>query len=218
MWELKKKIFHLNPFKKRNLFYSLVAFLCCLNFTAAISIIHSHVPASLVFPMWKRSETDSPKFHIKQCQIVRRTMRTPLQDLAEKSLKGLGTKAWTNWEDRSANSLAYQVSDHSIFLMYWMSQSAEFSSDGSHFSPLQRICLCLRTSGFYPLLIYIFWQNMHGDMFFSLYLHPTPEWDIFTSILVSSSNTLSSVPTLSFSRSSFLSYGGADTSQYWHSK
>lgn len=43
-------------------------------------------------------------------------MRTLLQDLAEKSLKGLGTKAWTNWEDRSANSLAYQVSNHSIFL------------------------------------------------------------------------------------------------------
>lgn len=43
-------------------------------------------------------------------------MRTLLQDLAQKSLKGLGTKACTNWEDRSANSLAYQVSNHSIFL------------------------------------------------------------------------------------------------------
>lgn len=42
-------------------------------------------------------------------------MRTLLQDLAQKSLKGLGTKACTNWEDRSANSLAYQVSNHSIF-------------------------------------------------------------------------------------------------------
>lgn len=114
--EEKKKIFHLDPFKKRNLFYSLVPFLCHLNFTAAGSIIHSHVPASLVFPMWKSLETDSPKFQIKQCQIFRRTMRTLLQDLAEKSLKGLGTKAWTNWEDRSANSLANQVSNHSIFL------------------------------------------------------------------------------------------------------
>lgn len=106
----------MDPFKKRNLFYSLVPFYCRLNFTAAGSIIHSHVPASLVFPMWKSLETDSPKFQIKQCQIFRRTMRTLLQDLAEKSLKGLGTKAWTNWEDRSANSLAYQVSNHSIFL------------------------------------------------------------------------------------------------------
>lgn len=43
-------------------------------------------------------------------------MRTLLQDLAQKSLKGLGTKACTNWEDRSANSLAYQVSNHSMFL------------------------------------------------------------------------------------------------------
>lgn len=43
-------------------------------------------------------------------------MRTLLQDLAQKSLKGLGTKACTNWEDRSANSLAYQVSNHSTFL------------------------------------------------------------------------------------------------------
>lgn len=57
-----------------------------------------------------------PKFHEKKCQILRRTMRTLLQDLAQKSLKGLGTKACTNWEDRSANSLAYQVSNHSIFL------------------------------------------------------------------------------------------------------
>lgn len=142
---VKKKIFHLDPFKKRNLFYSLVPFLC-RNFTAAGSIIHSHVPASLIFPMWKSLETESPKFQIKQCQIFRRTMRTLLQDLAEKSLKGLGTKARTNWEDRSANSLAYQVSNHSIFLCTGC-LSLEFSSDGSHFAPLQRILLCLRTSG-----------------------------------------------------------------------
>lgn len=138
----------MDPFKKRNLFASLVPFLCCLNFTAAISIIHSDVPTSLVCPMWKRLVTVSPKFPIKPCQIFRQTMRTLLQDLAQKNLKGLGTKAWTNWEDRSANSLAYQISDHStFFLIYWMSQSAEFSSGGSHFAPLQRIRLCLRTSG-----------------------------------------------------------------------
>lgn len=61
---------------------------------------------------------DSPLSFIKKkkCQILRRTMRTLLQDLAQKSLKGLGTKACTNWEDRSANSLAYQVFNHSIFL------------------------------------------------------------------------------------------------------
>ncbi len=55
---------------------------------------------------------------MKKCQILRRTMRTLLQDLAQKSLKGLGTKACTNWEDRSANSLSYQVSNHSIFFLY----------------------------------------------------------------------------------------------------
>lgn len=145
--EEKKKIFHLDPFKKRNLFYSLVPFLCGLNFTAAGSIIHSHVPASLVFPMWKSLETDSPKFQIKQCQIFRRTMRTLLQDLAEKSLKGLGTKAWTNWEDRSANSLAYQVSNHSIFLCTGCLSLRSSHRIRGHFAPLQRILLCLRTSG-----------------------------------------------------------------------
>lgn len=114
-WLKELKFFHLDPFRKRNLFATLVSFLCCLNFTAAISIIHRDVSASLVFPMWKRLVTVSSKFPIKQCQIFRRTMRTLLQDLAQKSLKGLGTKAWTNWEDTSANSLAYQVSNHSTF-------------------------------------------------------------------------------------------------------
>lgn len=60
----------------------------------------------------------SAKFLIKQCKIFRRTKRTLLQDLAQKSLKGLGTKAWTNWEDRRANSLAHQVSKRSIFFLY----------------------------------------------------------------------------------------------------
>lgn len=58
----------------------------------------------------------SPQVSMKQCQILKRTMRTLLWDLAQKSLKGLGTKAWTNWGDRSANSLAYQVSNHCNFL------------------------------------------------------------------------------------------------------
>lgn len=65
--------------------------------------------------MWKSLEMDSPKFR-KTVSDSQRTMRTLLQDLAQKSLKGLGTKACTNWEDRSANSLAYQVSNHGTFL------------------------------------------------------------------------------------------------------
>lgn len=72
-------------------------------------------PASLSFPCEKVGRWIPPSF-MKKCQILRRTMRTLLQDLAQKSLKGLDTKACTNWEDRSANSLAYQVSNHSIFL------------------------------------------------------------------------------------------------------
>lgn len=70
--------------------------------------------------MWESWEMDSLSF-MKNCRNLGRTMRTLLQDLAQKSLKGLGTKACTNWEDRSANSLAYQVSNHSIFIR-WMSQ------------------------------------------------------------------------------------------------
>lgn len=66
--------------------------------------------------MKKKFRDGSPQVSVKQCQILKRTMRTVLQDLAQKSLKGLGTKARTNWEDRSANSLAYQVSNHDTFL------------------------------------------------------------------------------------------------------
>lgn len=66
--------------------------------------------------MKKKFGDGSPQVSVKQCQILKRTMRTLLQDLAQKSLKGLGTKARTNWEDRSANSLAYQVSNHDTFL------------------------------------------------------------------------------------------------------
>lgn len=78
-------------------------------------------PAFLSFPCGEKKKVwrwIPPKFHEKKCQILRRTMRTLLQDLAQKSLKGLGTKVCTNWEDRSANSLAYWVSNHSIFFLY----------------------------------------------------------------------------------------------------
>lgn len=95
----------------------LFHFFCHTNFVTDISIIHNDIATIPSFRNEKKSFADgSPQVSIKQCQILKRTMRTLLRDLAQKSLKGLGTKARTNWEDRSANSLAYQVSNHCTFL------------------------------------------------------------------------------------------------------
>lgn len=95
----------------------------------------------------KDLEMDSRMFH-KTVSDSQANNGNTITRLGTESLKGLGTKACTNWEDRSANSLAYQVSNHStFFFICWMSQSAELSSDESHFARLQRIQFCLRTCG-----------------------------------------------------------------------
>lgn len=94
-------------------------------------------------------------------------MRTLLLDLAKKSLKGLGTKACTNWEDRSANSLAYQVSNHSTFLY-----TGCLSLQSSH---LMRAILH-DFKGYSSALELVadvssadtFCQNMHDEMCFTL--------------------------------------------------
>lgn len=119
---------------------------------------------------WGKVWWYTPQSLVKQCQVLRQTMRRVLQDLALKSIKGLGTKACTNWEDRSTSSLAYQVSNHSIFFIYWKSQSAELSFDESHFAQLQRIQVCLTTSG-WRVQSWWFWAKHAGEYFLQPFLN-----------------------------------------------
>lgn len=134
---------------------------------------------------------------MKKCQILRRTMRTLLQDLAQKSLKGLGTKACTNWEDRSANSLAYQVSNHSIFLY-----AGCLSLQSSHL--MRAILHDFKGYSFASELVAdvssadIFCQNIYGEICFTLrtllFLFnkfspetPSPDHDILPSTFIPAS-------------------------------
>lgn len=70
----------------------------------------------------KDLEMDSRMFH-KTVSDSQANNGNTITRLGTESLKGLGTKACTNWEDRSANSLAYQVSNHSTFFFYMLDVS-----------------------------------------------------------------------------------------------
>lgn len=70
----------------------LFHFFCHINFVADISIIHNDIASIPSFPNEKSFGDGSPQVSMKQCQILKRTMRTALRDWHRKASKGLAQK------------------------------------------------------------------------------------------------------------------------------
>lgn len=157
---------------------------------------------------WGKDWWYIPQSFVKQCQVLRQTMRRVLQDLALKSIKGLGTKACTNWEDGSTSSLAYQGSNHSIFLYTESLSLQSFHLMKAIFAQLQRIQVCLTTSG-WRVQNWWFWAKHAGEYFLQPFLNNnldiSPEHDIQLSATILKYCITISVPPLSTFESAYLS-------------